>query len=47
MNHGGPVMSRDEFEARRAELKRKRDFEKRGGTGRLVLNFESYCFLMT
>ncbi|KAK9068024.1 hypothetical protein SSX86_012135 [Deinandra increscens subsp. villosa] len=33
MNHGGPpVMSREEFE-RRAELKRKRDFEKRGGTG--------------
>ncbi|XP_076942624.1 E3 ubiquitin ligase PQT3-like [Bidens hawaiensis] len=41
MNHGGPIMSRDEFEARRAELKRKRDFEKRGGTGRLVLAFES------
>ncbi|KAI3828900.1 hypothetical protein L1987_03011 [Smallanthus sonchifolius] len=34
MNCGGPpVMSRDEFEARRAELKRKREFEKHGGTG--------------
>ncbi|XP_076918368.1 E3 ubiquitin ligase PARAQUAT TOLERANCE 3-like isoform X3 [Bidens hawaiensis] len=33
MNGGGPPMSREEFEARRAELKRKRDFEKRGGTG--------------
>ncbi|KAM0069782.1 putative transcription factor interactor and regulator CCHC(Zn) family [Helianthus debilis subsp. tardiflorus] len=34
MNCGGPpIMSRDEFEARRAELKRKRDFEKRGGSG--------------
>lgn len=31
---GGPPMSREEFEARRAELKRKRDFEKRNGTGR-------------
>ncbi|KAK1419048.1 hypothetical protein QVD17_28204 [Tagetes erecta] len=30
---GGPVMSRNEFEARRAELKRKRDIEKRGGSG--------------
>ncbi|PWA54241.1 DWNN domain, a CCHC-type zinc finger [Artemisia annua] len=30
---GGPPMSREEFEARRAELKRKRDFEKRNGTG--------------
>ncbi|XP_024996165.1 E3 ubiquitin ligase PARAQUAT TOLERANCE 3 isoform X1 [Cynara cardunculus var. scolymus] len=33
--HGGPggppIMSREEFEARRAELKWKRDFEKRGG----------------
>ncbi|KAI3804371.1 hypothetical protein L1987_25858 [Smallanthus sonchifolius] len=33
MNGGGPPMSREEFEARRAELKRKRDFEKRGGSG--------------
>nr|XP_043628323.1 E3 ubiquitin ligase PARAQUAT TOLERANCE 3-like isoform X2 [Erigeron canadensis] len=34
MNGGPPIMSREEFEARRAELKRKHDFEKRGGTGR-------------
>ncbi|KAJ0602830.1 putative transcription factor interactor and regulator CCHC(Zn) family [Helianthus annuus] len=33
MNGGGPPMSREEFEARRAELKWKRDSEKRGGTG--------------
>ncbi|KAK1430534.1 hypothetical protein QVD17_13346 [Tagetes erecta] len=33
MNGGGPPMSREEFEARRAELKRKRDFDKRSGTG--------------
>lgn len=37
MNGGGPPMSREEFEARRAELKRKRDFDKRSGTGRLVM----------
>ncbi|XP_071685930.1 E3 ubiquitin ligase PARAQUAT TOLERANCE 3-like [Rutidosis leptorrhynchoides] len=33
MNGGGPPMSREAFEARRAELKRKRDFEKRSGSG--------------
>ncbi|XP_052620728.1 E3 ubiquitin ligase PARAQUAT TOLERANCE 3 isoform X2 [Lactuca sativa] len=34
MNGGGPpIMSREEFEARRAELKWKRDFEKRGPSG--------------
>ncbi|KAL8263750.1 hypothetical protein R6Q59_021880 [Mikania micrantha] len=33
MNGGGPPMSREEFEARRAELKWKREQEKRGATG--------------
>ncbi|KAM7525527.1 hypothetical protein LguiA_015429 [Lonicera macranthoides] len=34
LNGGPPIMSREEFEARKADLKRKREIERRGRSGR-------------
>ena len=31
LNTGPPMMSREEFEARKADLRRKREMERRGG----------------